>query len=87
MIEDLLGWLPQEWETRPLSEFPQFWAERDSVRTRQTWVGVEVTVLFRAVSSILVVMTHTKIGLFLAATSTLFVISGINFGRFLRPAN
>ena len=28
VIEDLLGWLPQGWETKPLSEFPQLWADR-----------------------------------------------------------
>jgi amino acid adenylation domain-containing protein len=85
VIEDLLGWLPREWETRPLSEFPQLWADRGSVRTQQTWIGVEATVLFRTVSIILVVMSHTHLWLLLAATSTLFVISGMNFSRFLRP--
>src|SRR5262249_8986701 len=49
-------------------------------------VGAEVTVLFRAVSIILVVMTHTQFGLVVSATSILFVISGLNFSRFLRPA-
>jgi hypothetical protein len=31
-------------------------------------------------------MTHTQFGLVVSATSTLFVISGLNFSRFLRPA-
>ena len=86
VIEDLLGWLPQGWETKPLSEFPQLWADRRIMRARQTWVGVEVTLLFRAVSIILVAMSHTQFQLVLWATSTLFVISGMNFSRFLRPA-
>src|SRR5262249_34674652 len=86
VIEDLLGWLPQEWETKPLSEFPQLWADRVTVRARQTWVGVEVTLFFRAVCIILIVMSHTQFGLVLSDTSILFVISGLNFSRFLRPA-
>jgi amino acid adenylation domain-containing protein len=86
VIEDLLGWLPPAWETRPLCEFPQLWADRATVRARQTWVGIEVTLLFRAVSIILMVMSHTAGFEFLTPTSTLFVISGMNFSRFVRPA-
>ena len=85
VIEDLLGWLPREWETKPLSEFPQLWADLGTVGARQTWVGVEVSVLFRAVSIILMVMSHAEFP-FLVATSTLLVISGMNFSRFVRPA-
>ena len=87
VIEDLLGWLPQEWETRPLSQFAQLWSDRGTMRSRQqTWVSAEVAVLFRAVSIILVVMSNTARFELLAATSTLFVISGMSFNRFVRPA-
>jgi amino acid adenylation domain-containing protein len=84
VIEDLLGWLPRDWETKPLSEFPRLWAKQATV-ARQTWVSVEVTVFFRAISIIMLLMSHTRFP-FLVATSTLLVISGMNFGRFVRPA-
>jgi amino acid adenylation domain-containing protein len=86
-IEDLLGYLPQEWENKPLSQFAQLWADRGTKRLQQpTWVSTEVAVLIRAVSIILVLMSNTEGLEFLAATSTLFVISGMSFSRFLRPA-
>ena len=86
LIEDILGWLPQGWEKMPLSEFSGLLTESKTAPEASWWVGLEVTMLFRAIAIVLVTMSHTSAFPFIAATSTLFVISGINFAKFLLPA-
>lgn len=88
VIEDFLGYLPQDWEKKPLRQFAQFWVDGGNLTTtrQSTWVSAEIAVLFRAVSIILMVMSGTAGFELLAATSTLFVISGMSFSRFVRPA-
>lgn len=81
VLEELLGDLPPDWEKQPLR------ALLDAGRSQPAssfWAGIEVPLLFRAVSILLVVLNHTGV-VGLAGTTVLFVISGISFGKFLRP--
>ncbi len=88
LIEDLLGELPSDWERKPLAEFNKLWPTEIATRASAwSWGSFEITMLMRAVSIALVVLTYTGTLTFLAgATSSLFVVSGMNFSRFLRPA-
>lgn len=87
LVEDLFGRLPDDWETRPLSDFALVAAEEMTVKQgSNAWVRLELAILLRCVSIILVVVSHAEVGLDLAATAILFVVSGINFARFLAPA-
>jgi amino acid adenylation domain-containing protein len=86
LIEETLGWLPQDWEKKPLSEFSRLSAAPEKARKASKWVSVDVTMVFRAISIVFVTMNHTNAFSYIAATSTLFVISGMNFQKFLRPA-
>ncbi len=86
LLEELLGTLPDGWAERPLSEFINLLETPAPPQARSPWVKFDVTLLFRAVAIVLVVISHIKELSFIMATSTLFVVSGMNFARFLRPA-
>jgi amino acid adenylation domain-containing protein len=90
VVEDLYGRLPDQWEEQPLSIFAEIDAADDknaqTVRPSLGWVQLELSILLRCVSILLVVVNHAGAGLFMAATSVLFVVSGINFNRFIVPA-
>lgn len=89
-IEDLYGRLPEQWEEQPLSLFAEIDAAGEQnaqpVQPSLGWVQLELSILLRCVSILLVVVNHAGAGFFMAATSILFVVSGINFNRFIAPA-
>lgn len=82
VLERALGQLPRGWEKLPLRTL--FNPARPASKAR-TWTSLEVPLFFRAVGILLVVLSHTKV-VDLLGTSVLFVISGISFGKFQRPA-
>jgi hypothetical protein len=82
VLERSLGQLPRGWERLPLRSL--FDAKRPASKLGP-WTSMEVPLLFRAVGILLVVLSHTKV-VDLLGTSVLFVISGISFGKFQRPA-
>lgn len=87
VVEELLGRLPPDWDTTTLRELSESVVDQDASKARSSWASMEVTVFFRAVSIIFVVLAHSAAGSWVpTATSTLFVVSGMNFGRFVRPA-
>lgn len=88
-IEELYGRLPDRWEEQPLSLFAETEladAAPPVAAGPLSLATLELSVLLRCVSILLVVMTHAGAGWSMAATSTLFVVSGINFERFIAPA-
>ncbi|HQT77777.1 MAG TPA: amino acid adenylation domain-containing protein [Rhodopila sp.] len=85
IIEDQLGWLPSDWEKRPLAELARLASPTGAAPPGSWWTRLDSTVLFRAISIFIVALSHTKSYALLESTSTLFVISGMNFSKFLRP--
>lgn len=75
-VENALGWLPQGWEKTP---FDQLAASQ--IRKQRGFSQVPMPILLRAISIVLVVLWHFSF-LKIMSTNTLFVISGISFGRF-----
>ena len=86
LIEELLGSLPEAWAEKPLSEFFKLLENPAPAQTPSPWIKFDVTLLFRAIAIVLIVTSHIKELSFITATSTLFVISGMNFAKFQRPA-
>lgn len=85
LIEDQLGWVPAGWERMSLAELARLRRTRDDGAARSWWTRLDATVVFRALAIFVVTLSHTGSFAFLSATSTLFVISGMNFSKFLRP--
>ncbi len=89
LIEDRLGHLPAGWERMSIGELIS--SGRPSLeQAESTWTSrlttVESTLLLRVISIFLVTLSHTgSNAIVLMATSTLFIVSGMSFGRFLRP--
>lgn|GEM_PF-4403050 len=84
LVEDHLGHLPEQWERQPFRALLcQSGAERGKPGF---WTGIDATLLLRAIAIFFVCLSHTPTGTAVIATSTLFVVSGMNFARFLRPA-
>lgn len=88
VIEDHIGYLPDGWEVMPFSALSRLKQDKRSsanthayLRTRQ----IEPAILLRAVAIVLVVLMHAKVGFYMVATSTLFVVAGMSFARFLLP--
>lgn len=86
VLEDELGSLPAQWEKRPLEDFVDLLPESSDSGARPPAVRIEFALLLRCLSIIMVVANHAMDGMAFAATSALFVASGINFSRFLVPA-
>jgi amino acid adenylation domain-containing protein len=85
-VSGMLGYLPKQWERRPLRELGELLGDpADAKPEPPFWAPVDTTVVFRVLAIMLVVVSHTEAFRYIAATSVLFVISGMNFGRFLRP--
>jgi amino acid adenylation domain-containing protein len=81
-IEEHLGVLPKSWERQPLRGLL---TRHEPGQTKSSWwCNLEVPLVFRALAICLVVVSHTETFPFIG-TSILFVISGISFGKFLRP--
>lgn len=88
VVEDQLGLLPEGWETIPFSELlelkrhaPAPTSSVGKVKLKQ----IEPAILLRAISILFVVLVHAQIDFYVTATSTLFVIAGMSFARFLLP--
>ncbi|MBE7159573.1 MAG: acyl carrier protein, partial [Rhodospirillales bacterium] len=85
ILEDQLGQLPAAWEREPLQDLIRLANQNTGTPASSRWARMDATVLFRAIAIFIVALSHTGNLTFLSATSPLFVISGINFGKFLRP--
>jgi hypothetical protein len=85
IIDDILGWVPSDWEKRSLTELSRLRNATGVAAARSWWTRMDSTVLFRAISIFIVTLSHTGNYTFFTATSALFVISGMNFSKFLRP--
>jgi len=86
LIEDLLGDLPPDWERQPLSALCRPLPATEVASPPGMLARFETTLLLRAAAIVLVVLSHMGPTLPISATSTLFIVSGMNFSRFLRPA-
>lgn len=76
-IEDLLGYLPQDWEVTPIREF----SNSRSIGTKR-WAMVEGGVLLRALAIIGIVVSHSGLTFFGGGTYLLFMLIGVNLARF-----
>jgi hypothetical protein len=85
IIEDVLGRVPSGWEKKSLTELSRLKNATSGAAAISWWTRIDATVLFRAISIFIVTLSHTGNYTFLTATSALFVISGMNFSKFLRP--
>lgn len=89
LIEDHLGHLPPAWEHLTLAELEQQGRSphvQGPAARPSCWTTVETTLLLRVVSIVLVILSHAgSHAIVLMATSTLFVVSGMSYSRFLRP--
>ncbi len=73
-LEEVLGDLPDGWQTAPLGRLVP------AVRGRRT--RVETSVVLRAVGIVLVVGTHSKLFDVLGGAAILLAVAGFNFARF-----
>lgn len=85
VIEEVLGSLPSGWERRPLEVFLELLPEEGGQSSASAFVRIEFALLLRCLSIIMVVANHAAGGVAFIATSALFVVSGVNFSRFLAP--
>lgn len=76
LIEAVIGWLPDGWESMPLIQ-----VARGPSKTPQRTSVLGMPILLRAISIVLVVVVHFSI-FDVIGTTTLFVIAGMSFGRF-----
>jgi len=88
VVEDHIGYLPVGWEAMSFATLSRLEPDKHSsaddrarLRTRQ----IEPAILLRALAIVLVVLMHARIGFYMVATSTLFVVAGMSFARFLLP--
>ncbi|MEA2736774.1 MAG: hypothetical protein QOH05_81 [Acetobacteraceae bacterium] len=85
IVEDQLGWVPPGWEQISLAELARLANATESAPINSCWTRLDSTMLFRAIAIFIVTLSHARNDLLISATSTLFVISGMNFSKFLRP--
>ncbi|WP_343117105.1 amino acid adenylation domain-containing protein [Ostreiculturibacter nitratireducens] len=86
LIEKRIGRLPQRWEKMPLSDLLALGRQDGAPgRLPASWVGIEMPIVLRSIAIVLVAMSHTAAFPNLAATSILFVVSGLTFAKFMRP--
>ena len=84
VIEDAYGTLPLGWELTPLGELgASMGAHCKPKDASSLWISMEPSILLRAFAILFVVVGHASQLAFMG-TSTLFVISGISFGKFFR---
>lgn len=75
-VEKVMGWIPDDWEKKSIFELAQLPVKKSSLIS-----AIETPLFFRAVSIILIVMTHFT-SIHISATHALFFISGISLGKF-----
>ncbi len=85
VVEDILGYVPSDWEEKSLAELSRLKNVNTGAKASSWLTRMDSTVLFRAISIFIVTLSHTGNFTFFTATSALFVISGMNFSKFLRP--
>jgi amino acid adenylation domain-containing protein len=90
IIEERLGYLPDNWENIPLSEIfadaPLGKEDEAKSPGRSFLTRIQPPVLFRAIGIILVIYNHLPgIQYALPGTSTLFIVAGMSFARFQLP--
>lgn len=85
VIEDHLGFLPDGWEAMPLSVLAKLKQDKAASTGKLQLKSIEPAILLRAIAIVLVVMDHAQFGFEGNATSTLLVIAGMSFARFLLP--
>src|SRR5205814_532474 len=77
-LEKLLGQLPERWETLTVGQLAR------SKRDTKTWfTRVDSTVLLRALSITTIVAAHLGLPEIAGSVRTLFVVSGMSFGKYL----
>ncbi|WP_313760510.1 AMP-binding protein [Rhizobium sp.] len=85
MIEDHLGFLPENWENMPIERIIDLRRQMPSgSRSLSRWFGahrIELSVALRAISIITIVLSHAG-AVYSSGSPVLFVISGISFARF-----
>lgn len=75
-LEQILGFLPPDWHTTPISELAP------SSRRRRLVAQTDTSVVLRAVAIVLVVGTHTRLWHLPGGAHTLLGVAGYNFARF-----
>lgn len=75
-VEKVIGWIPNDWEKKSVFELAQLPVKKSSLIS-----AIETPLFFRAVSIVLIVMTHFT-SIHISATHALFFISGISLGKF-----
>ena len=80
-LEKHLGYLPSGWEKKPLKVL---FNEKSKKSVSNIWSSIEIPILLRAVAITFVVFSHLGIT-WQNGALVLFVLSGISYGKFLRP--
>ncbi|MFF2113559.1 AMP-binding protein [Rhodococcus koreensis] len=75
-LEEILGYLPENWHTTPIGDFAP------APRLRRRWRTVETNVLLRAVAIVLIAGSHIHLFTVLGGAHVLLGIAGYNFARF-----
>ncbi|MEG0860678.1 MAG: amino acid adenylation domain-containing protein [Pseudomonas sp.] len=86
VLEDLIGHLPERWETTPVRELAELASQSSQPKaSRLSLRAMEVPVFLRVISIILIVIGHLHVfsnWLIAGETTVLFLISGISLARF-----
>ena len=77
-LEEVLGALTQRWEKLTIRELA-----REKRDTRSFLTRIEATVLMRAISIVAIVAEHFHFPNLAGSVRTLFVVSGMGFGKYL----
>ncbi|GLO13427.1 hypothetical protein PPUJ20028_20080 [Pseudomonas putida] len=80
VLEELIGHLPERWETLPVSQLAEL-----SAPPKRAWRVMEMPVFVRMLAIILIVVGHLSEfdhWLIVGETSVLFLVSGISLARF-----
>jgi amino acid adenylation domain-containing protein len=77
-LEEVLGALPERWETLSIRELA-----REKRATRSLLTRIDSTVLLRAISIVAIVAAHLGFPNLAGSVRTLFVVSGMSFGKYL----
>lgn len=77
VIEKNLGWLPEDWEKKPLNEIAKL---KPKLGNKTTRIGMPI--LIRALSIALIVLGHFGILEIAGSTVALFIISGWSIGKY-----
>lgn len=82
LLEDALGFLPHDWHVTPVGQLRALAPAPRVHRARRIHRTMETSVVLRAASILLVVMTHVGLVRLQGGAHLLLLISGYNFARF-----